>query len=103
MAKKKGNGYLLERPRTRLPDELAIRRRRDVVRMDNIPQIQTGINIEEIHAQTPPASLRRHGLSDSLLRIWNMVTEPRTRKNDSIGATQDATPHQSDEKKIQKN
>ena len=48
--------------------------------MDNIPEIQTGINIEEIHAQTPPASLRRHGLSDSLLRIWNMVTEPRTRK-----------------------
>ena len=44
----------------------------------------------------------RHGLSDSLLRIWNMVTEPRTRKNDSIDATQDATPHHSDEKKIQK-
>ena len=70
--------------------------------MDNIPEIQTGINIEEIHAQTPPASLRRHGLSDSLLRIWNMVTEPRSRKNDSIDATQDATPHHSDEKKIQK-
>ena len=32
MAKKKRNGYLLERPRTRLPDELAIRRRRDAVR-----------------------------------------------------------------------
>ena len=63
----------------------------------------TGINIEEIHAQTPPSSLRRHGLSDSLLRCWNMVTEPRTRKNDSIDATQDATPHHSDEKKIQKN
>ena len=27
--------------------------------MGNIPQIQTGINIEEIHAQTPPASIRR--------------------------------------------
>ena len=71
--------------------------------MDNIPEIQTGINIEEIHAQTPPASLRRHGLSDSLLRIWNMVSEPRTRKNDSIDTTQDAAPHHSDEKKIQKN
>ena len=71
--------------------------------MDNIPEIQTGINIEEIHAQTPPASLRRHGLSDSLLRIWNMATEPRTRKNDSIDATKDATPHHSDEKKIQTN
>ena len=58
--------------------------------MDDIPQIQTGINIEEIHAQTPPSTLRRHGLSDSLLRCWNMDTEPRTRKNDSIDATQDA-------------
>ena len=37
------------------------------------------------------------------LRCWNMDTEPRTRKNDSIDATQDATPHHSDEKKIQKN
>ena len=32
MAKNKRNGYLLERPRTRLSDELAIRRRRDAVR-----------------------------------------------------------------------
>ena len=71
--------------------------------MDDIPQIQTGINIEEIHAQTPPSTLRRHGLSDSLLRSRYMDTEPRTRKNDPIDATQDATPHHSDEKKIQKN
>ena len=32
MAKNKRNGYLLERPRLRLPDELAIRRRCDAVR-----------------------------------------------------------------------
>ena len=31
-----------------------------------------------------------------------MDTEPRTRKNDSIDETQDATPHHTDEKKIQK-
>ena len=31
-----------------------------------------------------------------------MDTEPRTRKNDSIDATQDATTHHTDEKKIQK-
>ena len=31
-----------------------------------------------------------------------MDTEPRTRKNDPIDATQDATPHHPDEKKIQK-
>ena len=70
--------------------------------MDDIPQIQTGSNIEEIHAQTPPSTLRRHGFSDSLLRSRNMDTEPRARKNDSIDATQDATTHHSDEKKIQK-
>ena len=67
------------------------------------PQIQTGIDIKEIHAQTPSSTLRRHSLSDSLLRSRNMDTEPRTRKNDSIDATQDATPHHPDEKKIQKN
>ena len=32
-----------------------------------------------------------------------MDTEPRTRKNDSIDATQDASTHHPDEKKIQKN
>ena len=31
-----------------------------------------------------------------------MDTEPRTRKNDPIDTTQDATPHHTDEKKIQK-
>ena len=47
--------------------------------------------------------LKLHGLPDSLLRIWNMVSESRTRKNDSIDSTEDAAPHHSDEKKIQKN
>ena len=46
--------------------------------------------------------LRRHSLSDSFLRSRNMDTEPRTRKNDSIDATQHATPHHPDEKEIQK-
>ena len=71
--------------------------------LDDIPQIQTRIDIKEIHAQTPSSTLRRHSLSDSLLRSRNMDTEQRTRKNDSIDATQDATPHHPDEKKIQKN
>ena len=51
----------------------------------------------------PSSTLRRHSFSDSLLRSKNMDTEPRTRKNDSIDATQDATTHHPDEKKIQKN
>ena len=57
---------------------------------------------KKIHGQTSSTPFRRHSFSDSLLRCWNMDTEPRTRKNDSIDATQDATPHHSDEKKIQK-
>ena len=78
-------------------------KKQDQSSLDDIPQIQTGIDIKEIHAQTPSSTLRRHSLSDSLLRSRNMDTEPRTRKNDSIDATQDATPHHPDEKKIQKN
>ena len=53
--------------------------------------------------KTPSPTLRRHSLSDSLLRSRNMDTKQRTRKNDSIDATQDATPHHPDEKKIQEN
>ena len=41
--------------------------------------------------------------SDSMLRSRNMDTKQRTRKNDSIDATQDATTHHPDEKKIQEN
>ena len=48
------------------------------------------------------APLRCHSFSDSMLRSRNMVSEPGTRKNDSIDSTQDAAPHHSDEKKIQK-
>ena len=57
---------------------------------------------KKLHAQTSFAPFRCHSFSDSLLRSWNMDTKQRTRKNDSIDATQDATPHHSDEKKIQK-
>ena len=77
--------------------------KQDQSSLDDIPQIQTRIDIKEIHAQTPSSTLRRHSFSDSLLRSRNMDTEPRTRKNDSIDATQDATTHHPDEKKIQKN
>ena len=66
--------------------------------MGDISQIQTGIDIKEIHAQTPSPTLRRHSLSDSLLRSRYMDTEPRTRKNDPIDATQDAAPHHSGRK-----
>ena len=70
--------------------------------MGDLPQIQTRVDIEKLHAQTSFAPFRCHSFSDSLLRSRNMNTEQRTRKNDSIDATQDATTHQPDEKKIQK-
>ena len=60
-------------------------------------------DINKLHAQTSFAPFRCHSFSDSLLRSRNMDTEQRTRKNDSIDATQDATTHHPDEKKIQKN
>ena len=70
--------------------------------MGDLPQIQTRTDIKKRHAQTSKAPFRRHSFSDSLLRSRNMDTEQRTRKNDSIDATQDATTHHPDEKKIQK-
>ena len=71
--------------------------------LGDLPQIQTRTDIKKLHAQTSFAPFRRHSFSDSLLRSRNMDTEQRTRKNDSIDATQDATTHHPDEKKIQKN
>ena len=71
--------------------------------MGDIPQIQTRTDIKKLHAQTSYAPFRRHIIFDYLLRSRNMDTEQRTRKNDSIDATQDATTHHPDEKKIQKN
>ena len=71
--------------------------------MGDFPQIKTRTDIKKLHAQTSVAPFRCHSFSDPLLRSRNMDTEQRTRKNDSIDATQDATTHHPDEKKIQKN
>ena len=60
-------------------------------------------DIKKILVEISFAPLRRHSFSDSLLRSRNMVSEPGTRKNDSIDSTKDAAPHHSDEKKTQKN
>ena len=71
--------------------------------MGDFPQIQTRTDIRKILAEISIAPLRCHSFSDSMLRSRNMDTEQRTRKNDSINATQDATTHHTNEKKIQKN
>ena len=99
LAKNVSVKYLDQRPPTRDTGN----QKQDQSSLDDIPQIQTRIDIKEIHAQTPSSTLRRHSLSDSLLRGRNMDTEQGPRKNDSIDATQDATTHYPDKKKIQKN
>ena len=71
--------------------------------MGDLPQIQTRVDIEKLHAQTPSTAFRRHNISDCLLRSGNVGTQQRTRKNDSIDATQDATTHHPDKKERQKN
>ena len=48
-------------------------------------------------------TLACHSFSDYLLRSGHVGTQQRTRKNDSIDATQDATTHYPDKKEIQKN
>ena len=99
--------------------------------MGDIPQIQTTVDIEKLHAQTSSTAIRGHSISDCLLRSWNMGTqlryllnyrlrlfdatvsptmlrsrnmdtEQRTRKKDSIDATKDATTHHPNKKEIHK-
>ena len=55
--------------------------------MGDIPQIQRRVDIEKQHAQTLYTAIRRHS-----------ITQQRTRKNDSIDATQDATTHHPNKK-----
>ena len=47
-------------------------------------------------------AVRRTDDSDDMLRIWNMGTHQRTRKNDTIDATQNAPTHHTNKKKILK-
>ena len=70
--------------------------------MGDLPQIQTRVDFKKLHAQTSSTALRRHSFSDYLLRRGNMDSEQRSRKNDSIDATQDATTHYPDRKEMQK-
>ena len=65
-------------------------------------QYRQELTSKKILAQSSIAPFRCHSFFDSLLRSRNIDTEQRTRKNDSIDATQDATTHHPDEKKIQK-
>ena len=70
--------------------------------MGDIPQIQTRVDIEKLHAQSSSTAIRRRNISDKMQRSRNMDSQQRTRKNDSIDATQDVATHHSNIKKIQK-
>ena len=70
--------------------------------MGDIPQIQTRVDIQKLHAQTPSTAIRRRNISNNMLRSRNMDTQQRTRMNISIDATQDVTTHHSNKEKIQK-
>ena len=70
--------------------------------MGDLPQIQTRVDFKKLRAQTSPTALRRHSFSDYLLCRGNMDSEQRSRKNNSIDATQDATTHFSDKRKYKK-
>ena len=54
--------------------------------LGDIPQVQAGADIEKLLAQTPSPTVRRSNNSDDMLRIGNMGTHQRTRKNDTIDA-----------------
>ena len=70
--------------------------------LGDVSQIQAGADIEKLHAQTSSPSVRRSNNSDDMLRVWNMGTHQRARKNDTIGVTQNAPSHHTNKKKIQK-
>ena len=70
--------------------------------LGDVSQVQTGADIEKLLAQTSTPAIRRSENSDDMLRIRNMDTHRRARKNDSINATQNAPTHHTNEKKIQK-
>ena len=53
---------------------------------------------KKLHDQSSSTAIRCSNVSDYLLRSRNMGTQQRTRKNDSIDATQDAATHHTNKK-----
>ena len=71
-------------------------------RLGDVPQVLTRIDIENVHAQTPASGFRRIDDTHDELSFWNLNTHETSRKNDSIDATPDVSPHHTNEKKTQK-
>ena len=70
--------------------------------LGDFPQVQAGAVIEKLHVQTSSPAVRRSDDSDDMLRIWNMGTHKRARKNDTIDASQNAPTHHTNKKRIPK-
>ena len=66
--------------------------------LGDVSQVRAGADIEKIHAQTSSPAVRRTNNSDDMLRIWNMGTDQRARKNDTNDATQNAPTHHTNKK-----
>ena len=65
-------------------------------------QIQIKIDIKILSPSSQTSIVRRSGHPNDELRLRNVGPHKRPRKNDTIDATQNASSHHSDEKKIQK-
>ena len=70
--------------------------------LGDVSQKQAGADFKQLLAQTPSPTVRRSNNSDDMLRIGNMGTHQRTRKNDTIDATQNAPSHHTNIQKIAK-
>ena len=57
--------------------------------MGDIPQIQTRVDIEKLHAQASSTAFRRRNVSDNMLRSWNMDTPIQTKRKDKKIEKQD--------------
>ena len=65
-------------------------------------QVQAGADIEKLHAQTSSPAVRRSDISGDMVRIRNMGTHQKTRKNDTIDKTNNAPTHHTNILKMQK-
>ena len=63
---------------------------------------KTRIDVKILSPSSPTSIVRRSGHTNDELRLRNMGPHKRPPKNDTVDATQNASAHHSDEKKIQK-
>ena len=67
----------------------------------SVPQVSSGIDFERLPIMPQTTSFQHGGHADIDFRRWNVDTHAETRKDDEDCATKNASPHSTDEKKIQ--